>query len=587
MKVRRLSEELVKRIAAGEVIERPASVVKELIENSLDAGARKIQILIKGAGRLLIRISDDGDGMSKEDLLLSVERHTTSKIKTIEDIDQISSLGFRGEALYTIAAVSKLEITTCERDAQHGYVLKAMAGTIQDISETGSPSGTTVEVKDLFWNTPARLKFLKSPNTEMNHIFETVAMHCLARPDVGFRLTDGEKVLIDTAPGQDLLARIRSLYEGLGDQWVKLDYQGPQMGVTGFAGHPAMSRGDRSFQQFFVNQRPVKSPALGFSVESAFHSLVPEAKHPIFFIFITVHPQTVDVNVHPSKREIRFHKTQEVQDQLREAVRSSLSKHFTAPYQGAEAGKEAYLDRVKESITSYFGKADSSYSGQDRKYTPLAVHPSKERYSEAASMTAMMPKEDPFYVKALGCFDNLYWAVLLEDGMALMDLHAAHERVLYEKFLSSWRQHRLAIQSLLIPATFELSKGDFSVFKEHQKVLQDLGFGIEEFGDSSVIISQVPQYCEIHSLKDLFLGIIDDLKTFQKTTFVGESQLEEKIILRACKSAVKAHDPLSAVEIERLVRDLFSLELPYTCPHGRPTFLKFTGSDLAKMFKRQ
>jgi DNA mismatch repair protein MutL len=587
MKVQRLSEDLVKRIAAGEVIERPASVVKELIENSLDAGARKISVLIKGAGRLLIRISDDGFGMSKEDLLLSVERHTTSKIKTVEDIDQISSLGFRGEALYTIAAVSKLEITTCERDSEHGYGLRATAGTIQDISETGSPSGTTIEVKDLFWNTPARLKFLKSPNTEMKNIFETVAMHCLARPDVGFRLADGEKILIDTSPGQDLVTRIRSLYEGLGDDWVKLDYQSPQLEVTGFVGHPAMSRGDRSFQHFFVNQRPVKSPALGFSVESAFHSLVPEAKHPIFFIFITVNPQTIDVNVHPSKREIRFHKTQEVQDQLREAVRSALSRHFTSPYQPAESGKEVYLDRVKDSITAYFGKAESSHSGQERKYPPIPVNPVKERYSDAVSLTAMMPRDEALYVKALGCFDNLYWAVLLEDGLALMDLHAAHERVLYEKFLTGWRQHRLAIQSLLIPATFELSKEDFSVFREHQKTLKDLGFGIEEFGDASVIISQVPQYCEIHSLKDLILNILDDLKTFQKTTLVGESQLEERIILRACKSAVKAHDPLSAAEIERLVRDLFSLELPYTCPHGRPTILKFTGTDLARMFKRQ
>ena len=587
MKINRLPEEIVKRIAAGEVVERPASVVKELLENALDAQGKRIDLEIKGAGRLLIRITDDGTGMDQEDLILAVERHTTSKIGTLEDIDRITSLGFRGEALYSIAAISKMDITTRTAESAIGHRLRVHGGQVQEVTPLGAPVGTTIEVRDLFWNTPARLKFLKSSTTEINHIFETVALYSLTKPDVAFRLREGEKFLLDLARAQSLLARIQALYQGLGEDWIEVNSNTDSIRVKGYVGHPKMSRADRSYQFFFVNQRPVRSPTMSYALEAAFHSLVPEGRHPVLFIFIELDPASIDVNVHPAKREIRFHRAQWVQDELREAVRKALSGYYSGSIAVPSTSKEFWADRVKDSIQSYFesqSKMKSSYpQAMPKHYEHEKVG---TRIQKSGDLDQTLNIELPPF-KVLGCFDDLYWVIQLRDGLALIDQHAAHERVLYEKYLRDWRQKKVEAQVLLIPGNFELSKEDHNLTKEHQGILKDLGFGIEEFGPSSILVSQVPAYCETHQLKGLLLDILDDLKTLRKTTSVGETQLEERIILRACKSAVKAHDTMTFEEIQRLFEDLLASELPFTCPHGRPTLIKFTGTDLAKMFKRQ
>lgn len=603
MKIRRLSEEIVKRIAAGEVVERPASVVKELVENALDAQAQRIEVEIKGAGRLLIRVTDDGEGMDKEDLGLAAQRHTTSKIETTEDIDHITTLGFRGEALYSIAAVSRLEITSRTHSNPIGYRLLAEGGKVLECSEAGAPAGTQMQVQDLFWNTPARLKFLKSPNTEINHIFETMALYSLVRPDVGFRLKDGDKILLDVDASGDLLKRIQSLYQGLGQKWIPIHSVREGMTVTGYLGHPEMSRANRSFQFFFVNRRPVKAPALSYAIEASFHSLVPESRHPIAFVMMDMDPESMDINVHPAKKEIRFHRTQWVQDQLREAIRQSLSSFYsaTAPSENIlKSSSVAYpeiserVSQVKESIQTYFKNQGRSHSFSAQGKRPLSFEslapmenfiPSSERVHSKIPQPSFENPEH--YFKALGCFDHLYWVIQLKDGLALMDQHAAHERVLYEKYLRAWKEKRIEVQSLLLPVGLDLVKEDQAAVKEHESILKDLGFAIEEFGPSSILISQVPAYCQTHQLKEMILDIFDDLKTLRKTTAFTEIELEEKIILRACKSAVKAHDAMKLEEIERLIEELFQSELPYTCPHGRPTLIKFTGTDLAKMFKRK
>ncbi len=605
MNIHRLNPEIVKRIAAGEVIERPASVVKELVENALDAKAKHINLEIKGAGRLLIQMTDDGVGMDEEDLKLSIQRHTTSKIMNVEDIDCIRTLGFRGEALYSIAAVSKLEITSRTPQNSVGTRLRSEGGEILDITEVGAPTGTQIQVRDLFWNTPARLKFLKSPNTEVSHIFETLALYALVHPEVAFRFKEGDKTWLDVEGSSDLLKRVQNLYQGLGSEWIPIQASWDDIKITGYIGHPKMSRANRAFQFFFVNGRPVKAPALSYGLEAAFHSLVPEGRHPIAFVMIEMNPETMDINVHPAKKEIRFHKTQWVQDQVREAIRQALSQHYSSNTQAlpnCENTSKAYPEisqrafKVKESIQSYFKSEDKENSTfpSNRIYRdstpsqPLFKGESLSSIASSLSKNNPIPSgKDRFYFKALGCFDNLYWAIQLKDGLALMDQHAAHERVLYEKYLRAWREKRVEIQSLLLPINLDLSKEDMALIQEHISTLKDLGFIIEEFGPSSILISQVPTYCQTHQLKEMIVDILDDLKTLRKTLSYSETELEEKIILRACKSAVKAHDVMKLEEIERLIEELFSSELAYTCPHGRPTLIKFTASDLDKMFKRK
>jgi DNA mismatch repair protein MutL len=375
------------------------------------------------------------------------------------------------------------------------------------------------------------------------------------------------------------MARIQTLYQGLGDDWIEINSSTDSIRVKGFVGHPKMSRTGRSYQFFFVNQRPVRSPVLSYALEAAFHSLVPEGRHPVLFIFLELDPSGLDINVHPSKREIRFHKSQWVQDELREAVRKALSSYYSNSYSVSASGKEIWTDRVKDSIHSYF-QSQSEKSGSP--YPEVFPPPQKISVDRPSFLDVNLPS-----FQILGCFDDLYWVIQLKDGLAFIDQHAAHERVLYERYLRDWRQRKLEIQALLLPVNFDLSKEDMSFLKEHQELLKNLGFGIEDFGVSSILISQVPAYCETHLLKELVLDILDDLKTLRKTASVGEARLEERVILRAWKSAVKAHDTMTSDEIQRLIRDLFSSELPYTCPHGRPTLVKFTESELAKMFKRQ
>ncbi|MBI1870961.1 MAG: DNA mismatch repair endonuclease MutL [Chlamydiae bacterium] len=594
MKIHRLPEEVAKRIAAGEVVERPFSVVKELLENALDAGAKRIDLQIKGAGRLLIRITDDGCGMDQEDLKIAIHRHTTSKIGTVEDIEAITSLGFRGEALYSIAAVSKLDIVSSTRDAGMGHRLRSEGGQILHLEEAGASVGTTVEVRDLFWNTPARLKFLKSASTEVNHIFETVAHHALARPEIGFRLEADGKILMDLNHTHDLLSRIKELYEGLGEDWIKVAFEDPSIQIRGFLAHPKMSRANRSHQFFFVNRRPVKALALGYGLEAAFHSLVPEGRHPVGFIFLELDPGAVDINIHPAKREIRFHRSSWVQDSLREAVRRALSEGFASGSPNSTVWPEKVRDAVSDFLQRPSVSSRPSYGSKPifqnhEKIFSSSLDPQKEGVHASTFQIQTFPDdlERSHAFRVLGCLDSLYWVIQWPDRFSLVDQHAAHERVLYERYLKDWKNHKLEVQPLLIPATFELSKEDHSVMLEYQETLRELGFGLEEFGENSILVNQVPAYCQTHELKGLILDLLDDLKTFRKTPAYGEHRLEERIILRACKSAVKAHDSMSSQEIERLIEDLLSLELPYTCPHGRPTLIQLTADDLAKMFKRK
>lgn len=574
MNIRRLSEDIVRKIAAGEVIERPASVVKELVENSVDAGAQRIEVDVKGAGRLLIRVADDGCGMDAQDLRVCIERHTTSKIHTPGDIDRIATLGFRGEALFSIAAVSRLQIVSRARDSAVGHRLCSEAGSPAGLSETGSPPGTAVEVRDLFWNTPARAKFLKSAGTEMNHIFQTVTAYCLARPQLAFQLREADRVLVDLAPDQNLIHRIQSLYRALGESWIPVEFQDDSIRVYGCIGHPRMSRADRVYQFLFVNGRPVKSPALTYALAAAYHSLLEHNRHPVACLMVEVDPESVDVNIHPAKREVRFHRTHEVQNFLREALRRSLSRHYSPPRIEAPVENDRGQDRVRDAMDKYF--ASYPVAAQNRVFPQLLQHDPSEPSSSVA-----------LQARPLAAYDELYWAVLLHDGFAFMDQHAAHERVLYERFLRDWRSAAVRVQPLLLPETVELTQEDLALLQEVQAALKALGFTVEEFGSGTVLVSQVPAYCQTCRLKDLLGDILDDLRTYRRTESVAEGTLEERIILRACKSAVKAHDAMTPEEIRKLLDDLFALELPYTCPHGRPTLIKFTASDLAKMFQRK
>ncbi|MBI3015088.1 MAG: DNA mismatch repair endonuclease MutL [Candidatus Tectomicrobia bacterium] len=594
-KIRRLPEDLSNKIAAGEVIERPASVVKETIENALDAGASRIDVELEQAGLSLIRVRDDGEGMSREDALLACERHATSKIRMLEDLSAIHTLGFRGEALASIAAVARLRLQTQPAGDLTGTEIELIPGGKPEVREIGIPRGTVLEVRDLFFNLPARRKFLKSEATELGHVSRVVHDLAMANCSVHIRLRHGDRLLIDALPTPDPLQRLSSIVgTEAARTLVMLRSSRGSLDVEALISKPGEGRRDRGAQHFYVNGRPVRDRLMGHALQEATRTLFPGDAFPVAYLFLSLDPGDVDVNVHPTKAEVRFARSQEVHRFLVESLRIQLIQTLRgegavlaepAPGgSGSESGAgDANLLREEAApfFTSRLSPLQSSFPST-MIWSPVPVEP----FVQPPTLSA-----DLIHLSPLGQIDQTFLLFEGPRGLYVMDQHTAHERVLYERFRRQWERGAVEVQGLLIPEVVELEPEQACWLSEHLAELEALGFEVEPFGGHSFAIRAAPASllapgtC-LAGVRNLFLGLVDFLEHWG-----GPSPLpnlaDAVVQVMACHQAVRAHDPLGPEEMRALLRELMAAESPFTCPHGRPTILLWSLQDLQKEFLRK
>ncbi len=573
-KIHILDEATINKIAAGEVIERPASVVKELIENSIDAEASDIRIEVIQGGKKLIRITDNGYGMSKEDATLSFVKHSTSKISRSEDIENVMTMGFRGEALSSITAVAKVEIITKTKDDLAGTKVTVHGGKLVSISETGAADGTTITVEELFYNTPARKKYLKSDTTELAHITDVVTKNALGHNDVSFTLLhNGNEIL--RSPASKLQDTIIHIYgQEVARAMVAVDLDSRFAKVTGFISKPAVTRGSIDSQSFYINNRNVSSRALSLALRNAYGTLIPKGRFPVAVLKISIDTKEVDVNVHPTKNQVRLSHEIEVSDAVSEAVKRALSNKNLAPTVN-QATQSLIYEQVPQSQAIVREKPDFKYPAKDTER--------RLRHTERYIANDMKIKTDEApQVKILGQVDSLYVIAETSNGLVIIDQHAAHERVLFEQVRESKRSDS---QELIVPINLELEPREKALMKESIPYLEEFGFRISGFGPDTFAVTAVPNI--LGKLEDpgLVHDIIADILSEGKIK--DNTGIFERITKSiACRGAIKAGADCSSDQMESLIKQLFKTENPYTCPHGRPTMISFNRQELDKLFKR-
>ena len=589
-KIHVLSEQVANKIAAGEVIERPASIVKELIENSLDAGADQIEISIKHGGKSLIRVADNGSGMTTEDAELALQRHATSKIENAEDLFSISSFGFRGEALPSIAAVSRFSLQTRVLDAPSGTELVVEGGSLVKAKECPSAPGTVIEVRDLFFNTPARRKFLKQDTTEMGHIVDTVSSVALANSGVRFLLESGGKKLLDLFPTDDLAVRARGVF---GDAWaaqvISIYHEIPHIRLSGLIGKPSLASGNRAQQFFFVNRRPVKAYGLGHGLQAGYHGLLMQHQFPAAILFLELNPQYVDVNVHPTKQQVRLSHEALIKSLIEKTVAAALKEHGDlAPSFETRADKFSGPARSP-------GFQEAKLSFEESASTIVSMNKVAEADRDASVMRAntdyfkplQIGKKGPQITRILGQIQRTYILAETEDGYVIVDQHAAHERVMFEALMKNFDSGQPAVQGLLMEEVLELHPRQVEIMKKHLSFLNTIGFEVEPFGDKTFVIRGVPSVMKDESPVVMIKQFIDELETGKTQTRLKGYQ-EDIAALIACKrKSVKASDALTLPGMQGLLEQLARCENPFNCPHGRPSLMKYSLLDLEKQFKRK
>lgn len=587
-KIEVLSGDVISRIAAGEVVERPAAVVKELIDNSLDAGSRRIAVEVTDGGRGLIRVTDDGEGMSRADAPLAFQRHATSKLRSERDLWAITTMGFRGEALPSIAAVSKIRLTTACRTEPVGTRLELAAGAIKKMEETAAAPGTQIEVTDLFFNTPARRKFLKAAATEFSHISQAVQLAALAWPSVQFELRhNGEEVL--NYPGvsseKDRLLQIygRRLLE----QFVEVRAERPGLRLSGFIADPSQARAGRSPQDLFVNRRGIKNATVSHAMYDGYGSFLAKGCHPRYVLFLEVDPQRVDVNVHPTKREVRFADQDLVHQAVRSAVRESLGAG-PASGQAAEQAKSP-LGGAYVSPEGSRGRADDLSTGSRSEESGLL---DLERGENAQSRPQAVGESLPRYllegggtVAPLGQIGRTFLVAQVGSELQVIDQHTAHERVLFERLWRAWMGRAVASQPLLISEPVDLPPHRALLLKRHLDDLEQLGLALEPFGSSSFVVRAVPALLGQFDYAALIEELADDLSEWTSASSL-EEQVRPVLASLACHGAVRAGRAMELPEIKRLIEDWIAEGLPMTCPHGRRVALRLPEDELAKIFGR-
>jgi DNA mismatch repair protein MutL len=622
-----LSEQIANQIAAGEVVERPASVVKELVENSLDAQAGRLCVEIHAGGRSLMRVTDDGVGMSRDDALLCLERHATSKIQRAEDLSAITTLGFRGEALPSIASVSRFTLTTREGESQapEGTQVIVHGGRIIAVKSCGSAPGTSIEVRQLFYNLPARRKFLRAEETESAHIQHYLTLAALAFPGVALDfLKDGRAVWqLPPVRNADRLAALRERWRGLGggeEKLLKLDFKGVlpstreeseleaeeaaatpshPFRVWGLIGAPGVSRSSRADQHVFVNRRPVENRGVNYALLEGYHTALMKERYPVCCLFLEVNPAEVDVNIHPAKREVKFHREKAVRQLLAQAIRESLlNYHASARKTARLAAAEAVAvipapTKLPDTPRPALPPADWPARAPASQPAALAPPPSAPAVAQAASppsaAPAPLPAAPPLLqvpLRLVGVIGRLYVVLESDRGLVLLDQHAAHERVLFEEMLRRLEETAAApCQRLLLPETVELPVRDALFLREQLPTLTRLGVGLSEFGERTFLLDALPPFVKVSDPRLFVLTLVDELKAAGQgvnTLRLGEHTVAKTV----CRHAVKANDYLAWPELENLIEDLRHCAMPYTCPHGRPTLIEMSFRELEKKFGR-
>ena len=683
-RIRLLPDHVANQIAAGEVVERPASVVKELVENALDAKATRVTVEIQAGGRSLIRVTDDGTGMSRDDALLALERHATSKIQRAEDLSAIATMGFRGEALPSIASVSRFTLTTRERetDSPEGTQIVVNGGKITEVKAAGCATGTTFEVRQLFFNLPARRKFLRTEETESAHIQHYITLAALAFPEVAFTFIKDARMiwqLPGVKSGGDAASQLTALRERLRallggeDRWLPVDFTGAltvpaeddlgqptadpfqegnassrapdtehatrntqhaspsaQLRVWGFIGAPGVSRSTREDQHLFVNRRPVDNRGLNYALVEGYHTSLMKGRYPLCCLFVEIDPALVDVNIHPSKREVKFHREFEVRRVVMSGVRQTLLNFHTARAEAPMPARPASEARPaasapasgpqKRAIEPEFPKFEVprpaanapvpqraeppisqptpglSQEGKRIAPAPAPITQPATRntsFQPDTSRATPLPQAPSAPVPLLhvplrlvGVIGRLYAVLESDRGLVLLDQHAAHERILFEQMLARVEQGGQApSQRLLLPETLELSVRDSTFLRQQMEALTRLGVGLSEFGERTFLLDALPPFVKVSDARRFALELVDELKAAGED--VNSARLGEHVVAKTvCRHAVKANDPLAGRELEHLVEDLRRCAMPYTCPHGRPTLIEMNWRELERKFGR-
>jgi DNA mismatch repair protein MutL len=594
-----LSEALANRIAAGEVIERPASVLKELAENALDAEARSIMVTVQGAGRRLIRVSDDGYGMSRDDALLAFERHATSKIRSAADLGCITTLGFRGEALPSIASVSRLSLTTCPQLGDIGTSLELDGGVIRQVREWAGPVGTTIEVRQLFFNTPARLKFLKSRNTELGHLLNVISQLALAQPGIRVRFTHENQVLMDLPPTQTIHERLSVIWGAeVGRQLLPIEERERSLLVSGFISPPTWSRSTRDAQYLFVNGRVVRDRVILHALAEAYRHILPEKRYPMVFIFLTLPPQDVDVNVHPHKTEVRFAQPNLVHALVREAVQRGLAQTSTSASPSSAAVLTPWLGSDRNQLWTPPATAPS----EPFTLGPLAPPTRDERTTDpqrgsGVIITSETPRmaEPPLLIpqplvptsalRPLGQIHHSFIAADGPDGLYLFDQHALQERILYEVLKAGFKAAAALRQQLLFPEAIELTPAAMSWFADFRDLLEGIGFEAEPFGGTTIVLRAVPAVLAEYPYLEIYRDTLAALAASGRASPYDEI-VEAMLASLACHDAIKINRPLDLSEMRHLLDQFTAVGAPATCPHGRPLALTIPVAELRRRFHR-
>ncbi len=677
-KIQVLDQITIDKIAAGEVIERPASIVKELAENAIDAGATAVAIEIKEGGISLIRITDNGCGIEKEDVRSAFLRHSTSKIRSVEDLTGIQSLGFRGEALSSIAAVSQVELITKPREVSYGITYRIEGGKEISMDETGAPDGTTFLIRQLFYNTPARRKFLKTAMTEASHVADLVTRIALSHPEVSFQFLNNGQSKIHTSGNGNKKDIIYHIYgRDIASHLLQVEAEDENLSLTGYIGEPVVSRGNRNFENYFINGRYIKSNIIAKAIEDAYKDFTMQHKYPFTALYLTVKGELLDVNVHPSKMEVRFGSQQAIYNFIYDAVGKSLHQKELIPHVEApeprEVKKEAagavpgvfgtagnktkqralwndkkrqenplynkqstlcienehqentetsenrvfstnsdikqsalhkkdldyFMGKMRERVAAYHSekgapgemevsiRSQTSQAGQVKE--EAVSYQGRAKLHQAKQLDLfeerLLDKKSVKEHQLIGQVFNTYWLVEFQENLYIIDQHAAHERVLYEKTLEGLKTREYTSQNISPPIILELSMREAELLISHMDSFARIGFEIENFGPDSYAVCAVPDNLFGIAKKELLTEMIDSLSD-EIYTGLTPDMIDEKIASMSCKAAVKGNMRLSAAEADALVGELLELENPYHCPHGRPTIISMTKRELEKKFKR-
>lgn len=656
-KIQVLDQVTIDKIAAGEVIERPASIVKELTENSIDAGATSVAVEIKEGGISFIRVTDNGCGIEKEDIPNAFLRHSTSKIRTAEDLAHIASLGFRGEALSSIAAVSQVELITKTRENTFGSSYRIEGGREAAFEDTGAPDGTTFLVRQLFYNTPARRKFLKTAMTEASHVGDLIMRLALSHPEISFQFYNNGQSKIHTSGNGNLKDVIYHVYgREIAGHLLEVHYETDGVQINGYIGEPLISRGNRNFENYFINGRYIKSNIISKAIEDAYKDFQMQHKYPFTVLHLTIDSEEMDVNVHPTKMEIRFQKQQEIYKAVCEAVGRSLHQEELIPEvelpdppraslkedekqsaldfctneekekqstlykkqstiqfldadnkekqnavseKGQQRDLNYFMNKMRERVLSYHQQNSSAEvikQGEifksDRQVDKIKEAVNYRKKEELAAEKQMNLFEDKLLSSAsvsehkiIGQIFDTYWIVQYKDSLYIIDQHAAHERVLYEKTLAGMKTRTFTSQNISPPIILNLSMQEAQLLNTYMDRFEKIGFEIEEFGQDSYAVRAVPDNLFNIAKKELLMEMIDSLSD-EIYTGLAPNIIDEKIASMSCKAAVKGKMQLSAKEAETLIDELLKLENPYHCPHGRPTIIAMSKRELEKKFKR-